>query len=179
MDAGRRMEELARQVNELSGTVHAISHQLHPATLYHIGLVEAARSLCHEVMRQSGFQVEYVHDDIPNLHPDIALCLYRVLQESLQNAVRHSGAAEARVELRRKKDAIRMIVSDSGKGFNAESADGGLGLISMQERVRQVHGTLSVASAKGAGTRIEVQIPVSVKPAAVAEMDAREENEMA
>jgi len=139
--------------------VHTISYQLHPATLDLVGLVGAADSFCHEVTRQSALPVQFIHDDVGDLRSDISLCLYRVLQESVQNAVRHSEAAGVRVELRREKDAIRMIVSDSGKGFDAESRSGGLGIISMQERARQVHGILTVTSAKGAGTRVEVQVP--------------------
>lgn len=177
-EASHLLKELAAQVRDLSRTVHTISHQLHPSTLDHLGLVVAAESFCREVTRQSGMQVEFILDDMPKLHPEIALCLYRILQESLQNAVRHSGAAKARIELRREHDVIRMIVSDNGKGFDVGAANGGLGLVSMQERAIQVHGTLSLESAKGAGTRIEIQVPVSVQPRVASEADA-EEIEMA
>ena len=108
-------------------------------------------------------QVDFVHHDVPHdVRLDTALCLYRVLQESLQNVVRHSGAKAARAELCRYGNRLRLVVEDSGKGFDFQRArqNGGLGLVSMEERLRLVHGTISVRSRPGQGTRIEFSVPL-------------------
>jgi len=157
------LEEMASRVKELSTEVHRMAYELHPAKLDQLGLEAAARSYCRELAQQSGLRIEFKADAFPRSLPaDLALCLYRITQESLQNVVRHSGASEARVELRADSDRVRLMVTDSGKGFEVERArrEGGLGLSSMQERVRLLHGTLSVGSEPGRGTRIEASVPL-------------------
>ena len=154
-------EELASQVRELSSDVHKLSYRLHPAKLDQLGLVTAARSWCRDVTQQSGVNVEFTNDSVPDdLPADIALCLFRIVQEALRNVVRHSGASVARVELMANAKDIRLAVTDIGRGFDPESTTGqGLGLLSMQERVRLVNGTIEVQSAPGAGTSVIATVP--------------------
>ena len=93
--------------------------------------------------------------------PDaVALCLYRVAQEAVQNVVKHSGATQAQVELVGSKSGIRLTISDDGAGFDMQTVrgNGSLGLVSMRERVRVVNGQLTLDSTRGQGTRVEVQV---------------------
>jgi signal transduction histidine kinase len=127
-------------------------------------LVTAARTLCHELSAQSGLRIGFAHENVPRELPaEVALCLYRVLQETLGNAIRHSGATEARVDLRMNNRHIHLTISDGGRGFDLAKArrDGGLGLLSMQERARVVGGRLTVQSEPGCGTRVELTVPFS------------------
>lgn len=160
----RRLQEMAEQVKELSTEVHRLSYQLHPAKLDQLGLVTAARTLCHELSAPSGLRIGFAHENVPRELPaEIALCLYRVLQETLGNAIRHSSATEARVDLRMNNRHIHLTVSDGGRGFDLAQArrDGGLGLLSIQERARMVGGLLTVQSEPGRGTRVELTVPFS------------------
>lgn len=163
----RQLRELTGQVKELSTEVYRVSHRLHPAALEHLGLIPSARSLCNEISRSSNIQIDFDHSHIPGLIPQgVSLCIYRVLQESLNNIVRHSGARKAQVELTGHADAIRMSVSDSGVGFDTESfqSQAGLGLVSMRERVHQVQGELSIESRPSGGTRIKAWVPFTPAP---------------
>jgi PAS domain S-box-containing protein len=148
---------------EVSSNIHNLSHQLHPSKLDTLGLVAAVGGFCRELSDQHELQVLFVHRDIPGQIPkDVTLCLFRIVQEALRNIVKHSGAAEAKVELSGHDDRIDLCVSDSGAGFSIESANGdaGLGLISMRERVRLVRGHFSVESELSHGTRIRVRVPL-------------------
>lgn len=140
-----------------------LAYELHPAKLDQLGLVAAGRAFCRELAQQSGLRITFEAGGFPrDVPPDLALCFYRLILESLQNAVRHSGAQEARVELRADVDRLFLTVSDAGRGFDAARAqrESGLGLSSMQERVRLVQGTWSVRSEPGHGTRVEVCAPL-------------------
>ena len=156
-------ERLAGHVKEISSEVHKLSYELHPAKLDQLGLVAAARAFCQESSRRSAVRVDFVHHDVPlDLSLDIALCLYRVLQESLQNVLRHSGANAARAELSRHGKTLRLVVADLGKGFDFKRArqSGGLGLVSMEERLRLVHGSVAVQTNPGHGARLEFNVPL-------------------
>lgn len=158
----RRLEEMGGQVRDLSLEVHKLSYQLHPAKLDQLGLATAARTLCGELSVQSGLRIGFTHEDIPRgLPAEVALCLYRVLQEALGNAIRHSGAADASVRLWRSGGHVHLTVSDTGRGFDLGAAryEGGLGLLSMQERARLVDGELAIRSTRGGGTRVELKVP--------------------
>jgi len=168
----QRIEEIGRRVKELSSEVHKLSHQLHPAKLDQLGLISAARSFCRDLSQQSGLPVAFVHDDVPrDLRSDVALCFYRVIQESLQNVVKHSRANAARVELRMDAQLLRLTVSDDGQGFDLDHAarHGGLGLVGMKERTRLVQGNIVLRSAPNQGTRIELTAPLSLNRPASAQ----------
>ena len=152
-----------RTVKQLSSSVHDLSHRLHPSKLEQLGLVAAVRSLCKEVTQAHGLTIVWNdHGLVMSFPDDIALCLYRVAQESLQNVVKHSGARRVEVELIAADAFVRLRVIDDGTGFDAGSLSGkeSLGLVSMRERARLVHGELAVESQPGAGTRVDVRVPL-------------------
>ena len=156
------LESLLRRTKELSSDIHRLSHQLHPSILQHLGLVAATRSFCKEISNQHAIHIELVHHGVPRSLPgDVALCLYRIVQEALRNVIKHSGAESARVEITGAEEGLRLQISDDGTGFDPESARtrGGLGLLSMRERLRLVNGAISFMQTEPTGTRIDVRIP--------------------
>jgi PAS domain S-box-containing protein len=156
------LASLLRRTKELSSDIHRLSHQLHPSILQHLGLVAAARSFCKEISEQHDVHVELAHHEIPRSLPSgVALCLYRIIQEALRNVIKHSGAANARVEITKIGSELKLHVSDDGIGFDPESdrTRRGLGLLSMRERLRQVDGSISIMRVEPTGTRIDVRIP--------------------
>ncbi len=162
--ATERLQRLALQARKLSSQVQTLSHQLHPAQLTHLGLVAASRSLCNEVSKASGVRIEFGHSKVPNSIPqDISVCLFRVLQESLGNIVKHSGTREAQVRLTGRPGEIQLHVSDSGVGFDTHSRQDffGLGLIGMQERLQSTGGELVIDSRPTTGTRITARVPLT------------------
>jgi len=163
---------LRRQALGIAGDVQALSHELHSSKLQFLGVVPAIRGLCSEISVRQKVEVDFSHQDVPGtVPPDIALCLFRVLQEALQNAVRHSSAVRFTVNLRGTPEAIGLTVRDDGRGFDPESVsqDGGLGLTSMRERLKLVAGELSIESQPAKGTTIVARVPLPVDPAASAE----------
>jgi PAS domain S-box-containing protein len=160
---GQSATDMSARVKELSSTVHDLSHQLHPSKLEQLGLVAAVRSLCRELTLGHGLPIEFSHHDVPDVIPeDTALCLYRIVQEALRNTIKHSGARHATVELSGSGETICLRIDDDGTGFDAGSADGhgGLGLISMRERLHLVGGAITIDSRPSGGTRIDVQVPL-------------------
>jgi PAS domain S-box-containing protein len=158
-----RMEELSSRTKSLLEEVHRLSHGLHPAKLEQLGLAAAVRGFCHELRAGGSLSVEFTALAVPRvLPPEIALCLYRVAQEALWNVVKHSGAKCAAVKLSGTNDAIHLSVSDQGKGFDPSLAPPArsLGLLSMRERVRLVHGEIQWDSKPGEGTRVQVRVPL-------------------
>lgn len=156
--------DLHQQVSDLAADVHRLSRRLHPSLLDRVGLVPALRSMCDEVRRQNKIAVTFTTNDVPDRLPEaVSLCLFRVAEEATNNALRHSGASEIRVELAADSRQVRLRISDSGRGFELnkiETAEG-LGLLSMKERLHQVEGELSIQSAPNEGTRIEARIPIA------------------
>jgi PAS domain S-box-containing protein len=162
-EAREVLDSMISQVKDLSTEVHRLSYQLHPAKLDQLGLVIAARTFCREVSAQSRIPIQFEQQNIPrDLSADVALCLYRVTQEALQNSIRHSGGAAIQVSLTAAAGQIQLIIADKGKGFDVDSVihNGGLGLVSMRERVRQVNGSILFSSSPGQGARIEVTVPL-------------------
>jgi PAS domain S-box-containing protein len=163
LETRSRMGELRNRSAELASDVQSLSHELHSSKLEYLGMAPAMRSLCHELSRQQRVEIVFSHDDIPSTVPkDIALCLFRVLQEALQNAVKHSGVRRFDVELRYASDAINLSVRDSGSGFDRDDAlkARGLGLISMTERMKLVGGRISIDSEPQRGTAIRASVPL-------------------
>jgi len=160
----QQLQQLAMRNREISAYVQTLSHQLHPSSLEHLGLVAASRSLCHEVGRSSGIQIDFSHSDVPSPIPqDVSICFYRVLQESLTNIVKHGEVQAARVELAGSPDKLQLQVCDSGVGFDPESVgnDGGLGFVSMRERLSLVGGDLLIESQPLGGTQIKACVPLN------------------
>ncbi len=162
----QRLHNVAVLATEISSDIHNLSHELHPSKLDSLGLVAAVGGFCKEFSMQHGLHVQFTHSQMDRRIPkDVTLCLFRVVQEALRNAVKHSNAAEARVDLTCHGDRIDLCVSDSGTGFDPESSKGtpGLGLISMRERLRLVRGDLSIESEPSRGTRIRARVPLGLK----------------
>lgn len=162
-DAQPLIEDIAIRVKGLSTEVHKLSYQLHPAKLEQLGLITATSSLCQEQGRRWGVTIDFNYDPIPrDLNQVTALCIYRIVQESLQNMGKHSEATRARVEIRREGDRIKLVITDNGRGFDVAKAarHGGLGLVGMRERVRLAYGEANITSTPGQGTRIEVRAPL-------------------
>jgi len=160
---GERMQELLAHVRHLSSSVHDLSHQLHPSKLEQLGLVAAIGGLCRELTHHHGLKIEFTHDQMPAaISPDTALCLYRIAQEGLQNAIKHSGAQQAEVALNGAADAISLGIVDHGRGFDPRQLRGrsGLGLVSMRERVRFLGGEIVIGSPPSGGTRLYVRVPL-------------------
>jgi PAS domain S-box-containing protein len=161
-----RVSEQLKRVREIASDVQAISHRLHSSKLRYLGIVAAAKSFCQELSEQHNVEIDFIHADIPPAVPEeISLCLFRVMQEGLQNAVKHSGVRHFEVELRGASDGIHLTVHDSGLGFDTYAGmnDRGLGLVSMLERVNLVKGTFSIKSVLGRGTTIHARVPLSKK----------------
>ncbi len=149
------------RVNSIADSLRALSHRLHPAKLHLIGLVPALTSLQRELSR-SDFSVTFRHENVPPALPhEITLCLYRVVQEALQNAIKHGAARHVSVHLRRAGAQLLLTVLDDGVGFVVDAEWGkGLGLLSMAERLESIDGQVNIDSAPGAGTRVEVSVPL-------------------
>lgn len=153
--------------SDISVALRDLSHLLHPGTLATLGLEASVEALCREFSEQHNLMVNFVHHNVPTSNsPDVSLCLFRIVQEALQNIVKHSGAHEARVTLIGREQQIRLSIEDSGIGFNLKHSQRTktLGLVSMRERVRLVDGQISIQSGTLKGTRIDVQVPYSKQP---------------
>src|SRR3984957_4185519 len=159
-----KIEEIRRHCAQIAGDVQALSHKLHSSKLEYLGLAAAIRSFCREFSQQYNVGVQFEDEDVPSYLPyDISLSLFRVTQEALQNAQKHSGVDHFFVSLHGSVNEVRLEVSDSGSGFDIEKAkyDRGLGLVSMQERVHLVHGTFAIESMANTGTKILVRVPLA------------------
>jgi signal transduction histidine kinase len=158
-----RVDGLASQVKAMSADVHRIAQGLHPAKLDQLGLAAATSGLCRDMGRAHAITIKCECRDVSRwLPPEVALCLYQVTQEALHNVIKHSGAKSATVDLAAADGEMRLSISDDGKGFDLEAAREaeGLGLLSMRERVRLVHGHIEWRSQPGAGTRLDVRVPL-------------------
>jgi len=162
--ARQQLHDLAEASAEISSSIHNLSYQLHPSKLDTLGLVASMRGFCTEFSQRHKLGVLFVHHDIQEEIPkDVSLCLYRIVEEALQNVLKHSGSDNAKVELSGHCNRIELCISDSGTGFTPESvrAEAGIGLISMRERLRLVGGHISVESGPSLGTQIHVRVPLA------------------
>jgi PAS domain S-box-containing protein len=149
---------------DIAVDIQALSHRLHSSKLQYLGITAAADGFCKEFSEQQKVEVEFSHTNIPDDVPEeISLCLFRVLQEALRNAVKHSGVRQFAVELRGTEGEIQLTVSDQGHGFDPnEVVNGhGLGLISMRERLHLANGQISIESQPGNGATIRARVPFS------------------
>ncbi len=147
----------------LSADIHALSYRLHPSILEDLGLVEALKAECERFSRQESIPADVSVHDLPFIARDTALCLFRVVQESLRNVARHARASAVNVTLRALDGGLQLAVSDNGVGLNlkAERESPSLGLASMRERVRLLGGEFEVDSAPGRGTTILARVPLN------------------
>lgn len=158
-----RLADLGRKIGNLADEMHRTSRQLHPQILHDLGLEAALREECDRFSEQFVPVRFTCEGDLASLPEDVSLCLYRVAQESLLNIRKHTGATRVRVRLWREGGGVNLLVEDTGDGFNVDEArkGGGLGLTSMEERVRLVNGKFNIRSQSGAGTTVEVFVPLN------------------
>jgi PAS domain S-box-containing protein len=159
---GDQLNQIWQECSTLTSDVQALSHELHPSILDHLGLVTAAKSFCRQISQHSGAVVEFTNTDMPKSLPrEVSLSVFRVIQEALHNSVKYSGAKRFEVHLQGKPGEVDLEVSDAGVGFDAVNLKGkGLGMVSMQERINFVGGRFSVQSRVGEGTKIIVSVPL-------------------
>jgi signal transduction histidine kinase len=164
-DLARQIEVASRQIADVGRDIQALSHRLHSRNLELLGLAVAAKSYCREFSDLSGIRVDLRCERVPkDLPREIALCLFRVLQEAAQNAIKHSGSQDLQISLKSEANELQLIVQDSGIGFEPEKAiqERGLGLASMRERVELVGGELSIDSQLRRGTTVQARVPLSL-----------------
>jgi PAS domain S-box-containing protein len=159
-ELGRRIGDLQNQTTRIGNDIQLLSHELHSSNLEYLGIVGAAKNFCREFSQRQKVEIDFQSHDLPIALP-IELSLFRVLQEALRNATKHSGVKRFEVRLWGSTGEINLTVSDLGAGFDQEAAmkSTGLGLTSMQERLRLVHGELSIKSQPKGGTTIHARVP--------------------
>jgi signal transduction histidine kinase len=156
------VQKLRQELVEISGDVQGLSHELHSSKLEYLGVVAGIKSWCQEFGERQRVEISFKNEVSSVLPSELGVCIFRVLQEALHNAVKHSAAKLIKVHLAERSNEVHLIVSDSGKGFDVEVAKAGrgLGLTSMQERIRLVNGTISIESNPRIGTKIHVRVPL-------------------
>lgn len=161
----KRVQELWERTNQIALDVQALSHELHSAKLEYLGVVAGMKSWCREFAERRNIEIEFSGEVSSVLPFEIGVTLFRVLQEALHNAVKHSGVERFAVKLSEHSNAIHLMIRDSGRGFDLQSAlqGKGLGLTSMRERIRMVHGTIVIDSKPMGGTSIDVSVPICSK----------------
>jgi len=166
VEANDQVRNVCRRLSDLGKEVQALSHHLHSSKLEYLGLAKAAWIFCKELSEQYKVEIEFNHSGVSqDLSQEISLCLFRVLQEALQNAVKYSGVRQFKAELLGALGELKLTVSDRGVGFHPKDAGGGrgLGLISMRERMQLVGGELLINSELGLGTTISARVPTEVE----------------
>jgi len=159
-----QLVDIKELLADLSKGIESVSHQLHSPELKYLGLVAAVKQFCREFAARQRVDVVVTTGEVPDsLHEDVSLALFRILQEALHNAAKHSNVRQFQVTLNGAKEHIDLIVSDSGIGFDVQAVinKSGLGLISMSERAGLVNGTISIHSKETEGTTIHVRVPVT------------------
>jgi signal transduction histidine kinase len=165
-EAVQQVHSLLDAASEIGADLHTLSHRLHSSTLEALGLVPGVSTLCKEFAIQQGIEIDFFPDSVPRtVHPDTALCLFRIVQEGLRNLKKHSGATKAKVRLRGTRNKLLVSVSDEGAGFDLRhlGEKEGLGIRSMQERAYLLGGRFEIYSEPGKGTRIEAWVPFHPK----------------
>ena len=162
-ELNQQLEQRKNQLNDLAGDIQALSHRLHSPKLEYLGLASAAAILCTELSDRQKVKIDFCSESIPrDLPEEISICLFRILQEALQNAIKHSGSQHIQVSFSAESNEIRLTVRDSGAGFDPQGAMAarGIGLTSMKERLKLVGGTLSIDSQLNRGTTVQARVPI-------------------
>jgi len=163
LESRGRLQQLSAQTKEIVGDLRDLSHELHASRLQSFGLVAAIEMLCRDASKQLGVTVPFMHGTLPaDVDPNVSLCVYRIAQEALNNVARHSRARHAQVMLFYENPMLMLQIADSGVGFDSHTTrhGGGLGLISMRDRVAFLRGQMAIHTEPGGGTRIGVNIPI-------------------
>jgi PAS domain S-box-containing protein len=158
-ELGRDLQSLCAKIQDIASGIGILSQTLHPSGLDYTGLPWAIEGLCRQFTHAYDLQISFKHEGVPSsLPPDVALCVYRIIQEALSNVVEHSGTRHAWIQLVCEGQSIHLDLWDKGVGFQTDSARAGLGLLTMRERCRRLNGWLVIHN--GRGTRIEAHIPL-------------------
>lgn len=161
----RSLTELGERVSRLAQDLHRSAREIHPAILEHLGLEAALLEECDAFQRRFGIPVQFRAATIPAMAADVALCLYRVAQESLRNIAKHARDSDSvRITLAGEANGVTLRIQNTGNGFELDQAlkKGGLGLISMKERVHSMSGELTISSHPGSGTAVNAFVPLGV-----------------
>jgi NO-binding membrane sensor protein with MHYT domain/two-component sensor histidine kinase len=175
---GAALEELRRDMSNITDDVHRLSHRLHSSTLDYLGLVPALQKLAAEFSERHAIAITFAHESLPpSLPSDVALCLFRIAEESLTNIAKHSEARSASIQVAGAPDGIHLKIEDAGTGFDMTNlgSKAGLGFVSMQERLRVLHGTIHVDSKPSRGTSIDAWVPATMLTGARNEAASRSE----
>jgi signal transduction histidine kinase len=160
----QRLGAVRDQIEGISSDVRQLSHNLHPATIVHLGLVTALNKLCGKFSEQAGINVEFVGGPMPDrlFEEDLALALFRITQEALANVVKHSESSRARVSLSERDGSLHLAIADQGIGFDVEGSGAlaGLGLTSIRERAWLIGGELHIRSTPSQGTQLDLSVPL-------------------
>jgi signal transduction histidine kinase len=162
-EAVRQVHDLLNSASEIGADLHTFSHRLHSSTLEKLGLVPGVGALCKEFALQNRVEVDFQADEVPrSIHPDVSLCVFRIVQEGLRNLKKHSGAAKAQVQLRMAAHRIVVTIRDEGAGFDVGGLQNkeGIGMRSMEERAHFLGGRFKVHSEPGKGTEVEASVPL-------------------
>ena len=168
-ETGQKFHVLLDRVSGLGTDLHSLSHRLHSSTLESLGLVAGLKAFCREFSDQQGIQVDFANENVPRGIPeDASLCIFRIAQEALRNVKRHSDSNRAEVRLEQLDGRLHLSVSDHGRGFdsNKPPAERGIGIHSMEERLRLLGGKLEIQSRPMEGTRIDAWLPLKMASAA-------------
>jgi signal transduction histidine kinase len=160
-----RMDAIRNQAVKALNDVKSLAHELYSPRLEYLGIASVMSSYCKEFGERKRVEIDFRSDGLPSaIPPEISLCLFRVLQEALHNAVRHSGVRQVDARLRATSDEIQLTISDRGAGFDIENpkTSQGLGLNHMRERLKLVKGSLSIDSQPKLGTTIRARVPLSL-----------------
>ena len=165
----KRLARVLETAHGISTSVRQLSHRLHPSKLQLVGLVAALDSLRRD-LSQPHLPVAFSHRNVPEeIDQNIALCVFRVAQEALVNAIKHSDAGHIWVDLTGGPSSVALTITDDGKGFDVDGLpNAGLGLISMRERVESVGGVLEIHATPASGTRLFATVPTRVSEPAFA-----------
>ena len=169
-EVSSRIRELGKQTSKIATDIQSLSHELHSSKLEYVGIAAAMRGFCQEFGEKQKVEIDFKTHDLPSfLSSNISLGLFRVLQEALHNAAKHSGVQHFEVRLWGTSDEIHLTVRDSGAGFDPEVAkrSRGLGLISMEERLKLLNGTFSIESQPKGGTRVHACVPLAPEGKAI------------
>ncbi len=162
-DAVQKISQIKEQLITVSENVHRLSRQLHPTILDDLGLVRAIESECAALMKRENIKIIFAHEDVPAvISNDIALCIYRVVQEGLKNVLTHSCAKRCEIFLKGSKGALCLTITDNGVGFDPVEVrhKPGLGLSSMRERAQLVQGDFAISAQPGKGAVVHICVPL-------------------
>jgi signal transduction histidine kinase len=165
-EAQSQLAALKTSTEGVSEDLRDLSHQLHSGTLQHLGIVKGLEGFCRAFSQQHHVDVKFLTEPLQDVPDPVSLCLFRVAQEALNNAIKHGHARQIEVRLSRRRKSLRLQIKDTGVGFNPAEAPDGLGLVSMRERLRMVGGTLHLRSAPGQGTVLEAVVESALESAA-------------